>query len=46
MNSIDDNNIEDACYKSDKPMITMACYKDGKPIIMSLIIIKIRFVCF
>ena len=34
------------CYKNSKLIMTAARYKGGKLIITSLIIIKIRFVCF
>ena len=34
------------CYKSGELMMMAACYKDGKLMITSLIIIKIRFICF
>ena len=34
------------CYQNGKSIITTPCYKDVESMITSLIIIKIRFVCF
>ena len=34
------------CYKGGKLIITAACYKGDTSIITSLIIMKIKFVCF
>ena len=35
-----------AYYKSGKSMMTAVCYESGKSMITSMIIMKIRFICF
>ena len=34
------------CYKNGKLLMMAACYKSGKLMMTSLIIMKIKFICF